>query len=150
MAKKIRSHASRLNECIKMNKRTCADLYDDPTKVELVDYITCPIHGIRMRQMKTTYITSILQMTMEEFETRFPNFQRDTPSRATNVKAGVAKIDPVTGLTKHQLSVKKSRVTLSTPDENGETGYSKRGQKTRETHMNNVDDQGRNGYSQLA
>ena len=147
---KIKSHTSKLNECIKNNKRDCADLYDDPSKVELVDYIICPVYGIRMRQMKTTYITGILKMSMEEFETKYPNFQRDTSARADNVKKGLTKIDPNTGLTKHRLSVEKSKVTLSTPDENGETGYDKKGQKTKETHLNNVDENGRNGYQRQA
>jgi hypothetical protein len=147
---KIKSHTSKLNECIKNNKRDCTDLYDDPSKVELVDYILCPVYGIRMRQMKTTYITGILKMSMEEFETKYPNFQRDTSARADNVKKGLTKIDPNTGLTKHRLSVEKSKVTLSTPDENGETGYDKKGQKTRATHMSNVNEHGQNGYSQIA
>jgi hypothetical protein len=147
---KIKTFATKLKECIKRNRERCADLYDDPTKVEFVDYITCPIYGIRMRQLKSTYITGYLLMTVEEFDQKYPNFQREADSKVVNVKKGIAKIDPATGLTKHQLSVEKSRISLSTPDENGETGYSKRGQKTKATHMNNVDDQGRNGYSQLA
>lgn len=147
---KIKTFATKLKECIKRNRERCADLYDDPTKVEFVDYITCPIYGIRMRQMKSTYITGYLLMTVEEFDHKYPNFQREADSKVVNVKKGIAKIDPVTGLTKHQLSVKKSKVTLSTPDENGITGYKKKGQKTKATHMNNVDDQGRNGYQRQA
>jgi hypothetical protein len=147
---KIKSFATKLKSCIKTNKERCADLYDDPTKVELLDYVTCPVYGIRMRQMKSTYITGYLLMTVAEFDQKYPNFQREADSKAMNVQKGLSEIDPVTGLTKHQLSVEKSKVTLSTPDENGITGYKKKGEKTKATHMSNVNDHGQNGYSQIA
>lgn len=147
---KIKSFATKLKSCIKTNRRACADLYDDPTKVEFVDYITCPVHGIRMRQMKSNYITSYLLMSVEEFEEKYPNFQRDTTARSENIKKGINEIDPVTGLTKYELGQQKARETLATPDENGETGYAKKGQKTKDTHLSKVDENGRNGYQRQA
>jgi hypothetical protein len=59
-------------------------------------------------------------------------------------------VDASTGLTKHQLAISRTVKTLKTPDENGVTGYQKLGAKTRATHMQNVDEHGRNGYSQVA
>ena len=50
----------------------------------------------------------------------------------------------------HQLSVRNSRKTLLKVDENGLSGDAKRGLKTKNTHLNNIDAFGRNGYSQLA
>jgi hypothetical protein len=46
--------------------------------------------------------------------------------------------------------VEKSKVALSTLDENGMSGYAKKGKKTRDTHMLNVNEHGQNGYQQQA
>ena len=66
------------------------------------------------------------------------------------ISAGLKQIDAETGLTKYEISTEKTKSILSQVDANGLSGYARKGQATRATHMANVDEFGRNGYSQLA
>lgn len=140
--------ATKLEEFIKRNRKNNADLYQ-AGMVENVDYVYCPISECRMINMGR-YITETLGMTHEEYDALYPNTVKVAQSLSKRIQKGVQTIDPVTGLTKYELGQQKARVTLSTPDENGETGYDKKGKKTKATHMSNVNAHGQNGYSQLA
>lgn len=140
--------ATKLEEFIKRNRNRNADLYQVGL-IENIDYVYCPISDCRMVSMGR-YITETLGMTHDEYDRLYPNNVKIAQSLSKRIKKGVQEIDPVTGLTKYELGQKKARETLSTPDENGVTGYDKKGKKTKATHMSNVNAHGQNGYSQLA
>jgi hypothetical protein len=136
-------------KAIKRFKDRNPQIYTD-TAVEGVDYIVCPVTNARMIMMKSTHITKTLGMTVEEFDKLYPGFVKGSTSRVENLKTAANKVDPSTGLTVAKMAGLKTKETLSIPDENGVTGYQKLGQKTRATHMSNVNEHGQNGYSQLA
>jgi hypothetical protein len=87
---------------------------------------------------------------VSEYDLKYPGARKICAKRSDNIKLGLHQIDTTTGLTKYQISQKKAQAILSSVDENGISGYKKKGQKTRETHLRNIDKLGRNGYSQLA
>jgi hypothetical protein len=89
-------------------------------------------------------------MSIEDYDKTYPNVQKRCQAHKENIKAGLHKIDLSTGLTKYQISRIKSKEILTAIDETGISGYKKKGQKTRATHMNKIDSLGRNGYSQIA
>jgi hypothetical protein len=132
-------------EFIKRNKKRNQHLYL-PKTVAGYDYVVCPISGERLSMIKDNYIIKILGILVEEY----PLVQRVCDKRKENIKNGLKKIDPVTGLTKYEVSQIKARQLLKQVDSNGLSGYKKKGQKTRATHLSNIDKFGRNGYSQLA
>lgn len=131
-----------LTDFIKRNRKRNAHLYDDDTMQPGEDYVICPISGERMSMIKVNYITKILGMDPDDY----PDVQRICNKRMRNIKEGLKSIDSQTGLTKHQLAVVKTKQKLGVVDSHGVTGYQKKGQKTRATHMNNIDEYGRNGY----
>lgn len=132
------------------NRDTTKWLYDLPESDENNEFVVCPVLGLRMRHLKSNYIENVLQMTVQEFEDKYPKQLRIAPGRNRKVSEGVNRIDPETGKTKKEISQEKSKEILSTRGEDGLTGYERKGQKTRQSHMENVDELGRNGYSQLA
>lgn len=134
---------------IHRNKKRNAKLYD-PVAVENFDYIVCPVSKERLSMIKSSYITNVLSMTVEEYDRLYPGVRRVTPRRKLNIKAGLHEVDTNTGLTKYEIGQEKARKLLATVDSTGLSGYDRKGQKTRATHMANVDELGRNGYSQLA
>ena len=115
-----------------------------------VDYVVCPATDTRKSMIEAKYINTVLEMTVEQYDQLYPNIQKVCTARIGNIKKGVNIIDDATGLTKHQISVEKSKVALSQLDESGQSGYDRKGQKTKATHMANVDELGRNGYSRIA
>lgn len=131
------------------NKRQNGDLYNEGM-IDGYDYVLCPVSGARMKMITRDYITNVLEMSVDEYDTLYPNVKKMADKRIEKIKQNLKSIDEETGLTKHQLSVKKSIDALSKVDENGLSGYKKKGIKTKETHMANIDEHGRNGYSQLA
>jgi hypothetical protein len=140
---------TKLERLIQQNRKQYAHLYD-PSAVNGIDYVECPVTGIRLRMITTKHISSRLDMSVEEFDTQFPNYQKVSQAHIDAIKVGVQTVDSSTGLTKYQISQIKAREKLSMADENGVTGYKKKGEKTRNTHMNKIDEHGRNGYSQIA
>jgi len=115
------------------------------------DYVVCPHSGVRLMMIKGMYIRNVLKMTVEEYDTMYPDIQKIAKRGAENIKNGLSQIDEETGLTKHAISTISARVTLSTIDPvTGLSGYQMKGQKTRATHLSNIDEHGNNGYSQLA
>jgi len=114
--------------------------------VEGYDYVVCPISKQRLSMIKNNYIVNILEMDL----TAYPITQRICNKRKDNIKLGLQIIDVNTGLTKYEVGQQKARAVLGQLDCTGVSGYAKKGQKTRATHMANIDVLGRNGYSQLA
>jgi hypothetical protein len=135
----------KLTEFIKRNKKRNAHLYQ-PGMTAGHDYVTCPISGQRLSMIKDNYITKILGMPVDQY----PGVQRICDKRKENIKTGLKKIDPVTGLTKYEVSQVQARQILKQVDSDGLSGYKKKGQRTRATHMRRVDQFGRNGYRRQA
>lgn len=131
------------------NRKRNSHLYLDGL-MENIDYIVCPVSGERLSMIRNDYISKILNLDPHEYWQKYPNIPRSSISRQKNIKTGLQAIDPLTGITKHQLSIQKSQVTKNTQDASGKTIYQKVGEKTRASHMANIDKLGRNGYSQAA
>lgn len=140
----------RIHEFIRINKLRNANLYELSEDEQNSKFIVCPVTDERVVMIKSTYITSVLGMTVEDFTSRFPDTPRECSSRSENIKKGVNEIDQSTGKSKHQLSVEKSVVSRNTVGDDGLTVNQRKGAKTRETHMNDVDENGLNGYQRLA
>lgn len=138
-----------IEEHISRTRRRDAALYE-ADKVLGIDYVICPEINTRKQSIDSKYIVGVLNMTVAEYDAKYPNIQKSCANRSANIKAGLQAIDLSTGLTKYELSQIKARATLATVDENGMSGYDRKGVATRATHMANIDDCGRNGYSQLA
>lgn len=130
---------------IKRNRKRNRHLYN-PEMVQGKDYVVCPISGERLVMIKNNYISQILGMRPDEY----PDVKRVCDRRIDNIRQGLHQIDAETGLTKYEQGQIKARQTLSRLDQNGLSGYAKKGQKTRSTHMGKIDDHGRNGYARLA
>jgi len=133
----------------KRNRKRNAHLYQ-ADKIEKIDYIVCPVTQERVSMIKSSYIERVLSMTVDEYDTLYPGIRGVSEARKRNIKTGLHQVDSVTGKTKYEISQEKSKKILSELDENGVSGYKRKGKKTRETHMNKIDEFGRNGYSQLA
>ena len=132
-------------EFIKRNKKRNQHLYA-PDTIEGYDYVVCPVSGERLSMIKDNYITNVLGMAIEEY----PDVQRICIKRKENIKHGLQQVDLETGLTRYEASQIQARQILKQVDSNGLSGYKKKGQKTRATHLSRVDEFGRNGYSRLA
>lgn len=139
----------KLEQFKKRNRKRNAHLYLDD-KIKEIDYIVCPVSNERLSMIKTSYIERVLLMRVEEYDRLYPGIRGVSRSRKKNIKAGLHKVDPKTGKTKYQIIQEKARDKLSQLGEDGISGYKRKGQRTRATHMNNIDKFGRNGYSQLA
>lgn len=136
---------TKLQQFVKRNKKRNAHLYANESTLGY-DYVICPVSGERLSMIKDNYITKILGIPVEDY----PQTQRICNKRKENIKSGLQQIDSATGLTKYEVGQIKAREILKTADSTGLTGYDRKGQKTRATHMSNVDELGRNGYSRLA
>lgn len=131
---------------LKRNRRVHDELYTNPNLQAGRDYVVCPVSQARMLSMRTYHITHTLGLSLTEFNSRWPGFQRNAECWLDRARAAQHQPDPITGLTPRQISAKKTREKLLAVDESGLTGYAKKGQKTRATHMSRIDEQGRTGY----
>jgi len=141
--------ANKLEQFKNRNGKRNAHLYC-ANKIEGIDYIVCPVSQERLSMIKTSYVERVLQMTVEEYDRLYPGVRGVSDSRKNNIKKGLKKIDPVTGLSKYEVGQIKARETLKAVDETGMSGYAQKGQKTRATHMSRIDQLGRNGYRRQA
>lgn len=139
----------KLNDFIKRNQKRNIDLYNSDC-VEGIDYVVCPASRQRLSMIKKSYIERILGLTVEEYDQLYPGARKISQRRQHNIKHGLKKIDSATGLTKYELGQQKARKILKSTDKYGISGYKKKGQKTRATHMSRIDDFGRNGYRRQA
>lgn len=135
----------KLKKFIARNRKRNSHLYE-PGMIEGYDYIVCPISQARLSMIKNNYITRVLGMSLDEY----PDIERVCEKRKQNIKFGLQKIDPATGITNYEKGQIKARKILSQLDETGISGYKKKGQKTRSTHMSKIDNFGRNGYARIA
>lgn len=139
----------KIEEFLKRNRYRNAQLYSSDAVLG-IDYVVCPASGARLRMIKTNYITNVLGMTVEEYDLLYPKARCIAENRRALIKEGLHNFDPRTGLTRHQIGIQKRQQTLTTINKDGLTGYQRIGQKTKSTHMRNIDEYGNNGYSQLA
>ena len=140
---------SKVEQFKERNKKRNAHLYEHGL-TQGHDYIVCPVSNERLSMIKSSYITKVLGMTVEKYDALYPGIRGVSQTRKFNIKNGLAQIDPISGLTKYELSQIKSREILKQIDDTGKSGYKRKGERTRATHMNNLDEFGRNGYSKLA
>ena len=140
---------TKLQHFITRNKRLNKELYEE-NMIEGEDYVVCPVSNCRMLLIRKKYIEKVLEMPYEQYILLYPDINMTSDALYTRIIAGVQKYDETLGMTKHQYSVIQSKVTLPTPDENGITGYNKLGEKTKRSHLLNIDEYGRNGYQQQA
>ncbi len=140
---------TKVEEFIRRSRSRNPHLYNDNLK-EGYDYVVCPVSKARMSMIKSSYIERILGMSVEEYDRRYPEVKKVSQKRKVNISAGLQQTDPITGKTKYELSQEKAKAKLSAVDSNGISGYKKKGQKTKSTHMDRVDDTGRNGYQRQA
>ena len=140
---------TKLELAARRSQRRNPELYL-PTAVKNIDYVECPISGIRMHMITSKHIINNLNMTVEQFDQQFPDIVKTSQAHVNAISQGVRAVDPITGLPKCKIAQIKAQETLTQVDENGINGYQKKGQKTRATHMSKIDEFGRNGYSRLA
>lgn len=138
---------NKIKQFIKRNKRRNNHLYKE-NLIEGYDYVICPISNERLSMIKSNYITKVLGMSVKKYDKLYPNQQKICKQRIKNISNGLNKLDIKTGLTKHQLSVKKSRKTL-TKINNGITGDQLRAIKTKNSNLKNIIN-GKNGYQRTA
>ena len=131
------------------NRKRNSHLYNDGL-IENIDYIICPVSNERLSMIRKDYISKILNLDPDEYWLTYPNLPKSSPARQRNIQSGLKDIDPETGVTNHQKGILLAHATKSTPDGFGQTVYQKIGEKTKAAHLANVDDMGRNGYSQTA
>ena len=136
---------SKIQTFVKRNQKRNAHLYVDGL-VQGHDYVICPVSGERLSMIKDNYITNELGMRVKDY----PDVQRICNKRVENIKSGLQQIDSNTGLTRYELGQTKARNILAQVDESGQSGYDRKGKKTRATHLSRIDDLGRNGYRRQA
>jgi len=137
---------TKLEKFIKRNRRRNKHLYDNNLTAG-VDYIICPFSNERMSMIKSSYIEKVLLMTVNDYDRLYPGVRGVSEKRKSNIKQGLHSIDQSSGLTKYQVSQLKAKEVLQTIGKDGLSGYARKGQKTKQTHMNNIDEFGRNGYT---
>ena len=135
----------KLQQFLARNQKRNSHLYQ-PETIEGYDYVVCPISQARLSMIKNNYITEVLGMSLDEY----PAINRICEKRKQNIKSGLQKIDPIAGMTNYEKGQIKARKILSQTDDKGISGYKKKGQKTRSTHMSKIDELGRNGYARIA
>jgi len=102
----------KLKRFIERNKRRNKHLYKDGL-IEGYDYIVCPISNERLSMIKSTYITKVLGITVQDYDEKYPKQQKICTKRIENIKGGLKNIDDETGYTKHQLSIINSGKSLT-------------------------------------
>jgi len=100
--------------------------------------------------IKSSYIERVLCMSVDDYDKQYPGVRGVSRARRANIKKGLSAVDSTSGLSAYEKSQVNAQKTLAKLDENGISGYAKKGQKTRATHMCNINKYGQNGYSQLA
>lgn len=143
-------HGSKVKAYLKQNRERNDALYQLPESLEGSQYVTCPVLNTRTLNIKKRYIEGILLMTVDQFKSKYPNAKLSCNGLRDRIASGLTTVDAETGLTKHELSVKKANKTREAMGSDGLTGYERKGKKTRDTHMANIDEFGRNGYDRLA
>lgn len=134
---------------LKRNIKNNNHLYNMDESLNGVEFIVCPILKARMLRMQPSYITNILEMTIEEFDNKYPNFKKSCDRLSKKIREGLNEIDE-NGITKYQKSQINAHITRNTKNKFGITPNKQIGISTRRTHMKAIDDNGLNGYQRIA
>lgn len=140
-------------------RKDCAHLYDS-NAVDGIDYQECPITNKRMASITGRYIKT-LPTTEEEYFHYFPELKVVPEGRKEVDRKAKQKLyvddngnhilnesgEPMTVV---EVNIMRKMETMRKVDEDGLTGIQKAGMKTREAHMNNIDEYGMNGYQRIA
>lgn len=94
----------KMKEFKRRNRKVNATFYENESLVDGVDYVSCPVSGERMSSISKAYITRTLGMSVDEYDTKYPNTKKCSDARIKNISTGMNKIDPETGLTKHKIA----------------------------------------------
>jgi hypothetical protein len=141
-------HGSKVKKFLKMNADRNAALYDLPDDRENIDFVVCPVLGIRTLNIKKKYIEGVLLMTEWDFEARFPDQQRSCSGHSARIAEGLAQ--EIDGVTRHAFGSQKATKIRRLVGEDGLTPNQRLGINTRRTHMENIDENGLNGYQRIA
>lgn len=144
------SHGSKVKAFLERNKDRNTGLYELPDDRVNIDFVVCPVLGVRTLNIKKKYIEGVLLMSVDEFKAKYLSQALSCSGLTKAISDGLLVIDEETNKTKHQISVEATKATLSMTGADGLTGYKRKGEATKATHMKNIDEFGRNGYSQLA
>lgn len=132
-----------------------------PDAKEGYDYQECPITGRRMASITGRYIKT-LPTTEEEYFRYFPELKevpegRKEIDRLAKQKLYVDEngnhiINESTGqpMTVVEVNIMRKMETMKQVGEDGLTGIQRAGMKSREAHLNNIDENGMNGYNRIA
>lgn len=138
-------------------RKDCAHLYDS-SAVDGVDYQECPITNKRMASITGRYIKT-LPTTEEEYFHYFPELKEVPEGRKEVDRKAKQKLyvddngnhilnESGQPMTVVEVNIMRKMETMRKVDEDGLTGIQKAGMKSRESHMNNIDEYGMNGYQQ--
>ena len=147
----------------RQEKREKDGLYHS-SSVEGEDYIICPIANVRFTKIKKNHITSTLGITEDEYYEMFPELKGKVADRlkkriSQGLKTKLAYYEdgsPVlddngTHITGGKWGrMKSSKILNSIDPETGKRRYDMLGEKTRNSHLKNVDENGLNGYQRIA
>lgn len=139
----------KFNDYLKQRKKRCPELFDGSLK-ENYDYLVCPITGIHYTKHSARYC-KIIGISKDRLLELIPDYQWTAPVVIDKTKEKFNEIDPETRLTVHQKAHKKAMETLNSIDpETGKRRYDMLGEKTKESHLKKVDENGMNGYQRIA
>jgi hypothetical protein len=141
-------HGSKVKKFLRMNADRNAALYDLPDDRENIDFVVCPVLGIRTLNIKKLYIEGVLLMTEWEFEAHFPDQQRSCSGHSARISEGLAQ--EIDGVTRHATAMQNAKKVRRLVGKDGLTSNQRIGVNTRRTHMENIDENGLNGYQRIA
>lgn len=125
------------------------DLYDLDESLNGIDYIFEPVLEIRSPMVKKNYIEKVLRMDVKEYDKLYPGVRGRCQSSIEKIIV-IQNTPDENGITPHQKSVDNTKIKLSEIGDDGLTGYERKGIKTKNTHMSNLDENGQNGYHRIA
>lgn len=117
----------RIRVFVKRNLIRNKDLYDFDESLEGIEFITCPVLGVRLIMIKSSYIEKILGYNIDDYP--LSKEERSCSSRNDRIKESLSSIDEDTGLTKHKLSlINGGRLlrNISKDDKNYNKSYRKK------------------------
>lgn len=138
-------------------RKDCAHLYEK-SAVDGIDYQECPITGRRMASITGRYIKT-LPTTEEEYFKYFPELKEVPEGRKEVDRKAKQKLyldengkhilnEDGKPMTVGEVNIMRKMETMKQVGEDGLTGNQRAGQKSRESHLKNVNEYGMNGYQQ--
>lgn len=107
----------KIKSFIKRNRVRNSSLYNE-SLVEDYDFVVCPVSGERMKMIKSTYITKVLEMDVADFDAMYPNQLKVAHSRSDKIAASMDQ-DSSDGVSKKQQRANKISSAMQTITEDG-------------------------------